>query len=262
MSTSQDYSLPSSQPQHRSSAPLVMRPAHRREKHVNVGELERWGTGAAGAVLLGLGLAGRRGGWLAMLAGGGLLYRAITGHCHGYEALGIDSLGQSDEDVRGVQAQHGLRADFAITIQKSPEELYRFWRNIENLPRVMSHLESVESLGGKRSHWKAKGPMGVVLEWDAEVINERENRLIAWESVEGSQVHTAGSVHFTPTPHERGTTIRVEMKYDPPGGKSVAALARLFGQGLQQDVQEDLRRFKQQMEAGEVATNETQSSQQ
>lgn len=260
MSTSQDYSLPSSQPQHRSGVPAVMRPAQRHEKQVNVGELERWGTGAAGAVLLGMGLT-RRGGWLAALAGGGLLYRAITGHCHCYEALGIDTHSQSDQTTRGVEAQHGLRADYAITIQKPPEELYRFWRNLENLPRVMRHVESVNSLGGSRSHWKASGPMGVTLEWDAEVINERENALIAWQSIEGSQVHTAGSVHFTPTPHDRGTTVRVEMKYDPPGGKPVAALAHLFGQGLQQDLREDLRRFKQQMEANEIATNQTNPSQ-
>jgi uncharacterized membrane protein len=159
-----------------------------------------------------------------------------------------------------VRAGHGVRVEHAVTINRSPEELFRFWRNLENLPRFMSHLEAVRNTGGNRSHWVARGPMGVTLEWDAEIHNERPNALIAWRSLEGSEVDTAGSVHFTPAPGHRGTELKVVLKYDPPAGKAGATLARLFGTAPEQQIQEDLRRFKQIMEAGEAPTTARQPS--
>jgi uncharacterized membrane protein len=124
----------------------------------------------------------------------------------------------------------------------------------------MNHLESVRVCDEKRSHWVAKGPLGVRVEWDAEIITERPNELIGWRSLPGSEVDTAGSVHFTPAPGGRGTEVRVVLKYDPPGGKVGATLAKLFGRSGSQEIQEDLRHFKEIMEAGEVPTTQGQPS--
>jgi uncharacterized membrane protein len=124
----------------------------------------------------------------------------------------------------------------------------------------MKHLESVKVTGGDRSHWVAKGPAGTSVEWDAEVYNEKENELIAWRSLEGSQVDNAGSVHFESAAGGRGTIVRVVLKYDPPAGKLGAVVARLFGESPAQQIDEDLRRFKQLMETGETATTEGQPS--
>jgi hypothetical protein len=132
--------------------------------------------------------------------------------------------------------------------------LYQFWRNFENLPKFMHHLESVQNTGDNRSHWVARGPLGTRVAWDAEVITERPNELIGWRSLEGSQADTAGSVHFTPAPGDRGTEVRVVMKYNPPLGKVGAAIAWLFAQEPGQQVADDLRRLKQLMETGEIPT--------
>jgi uncharacterized membrane protein len=141
----------------------------------------------------------------------------------------------------------------AVTINRSAEDLFKFWRNFENLPRFMTGLVSVRA-EGKRSHWVARGPLGTHAEWDAEIITEESNRLIGWRSLEGSEVATAGSVHFNPAPGGRGTEVRVEMKYEPPAGKVGALIAKLFGEDPARQIQEDLRRFKQLMETGEIPT--------
>jgi uncharacterized membrane protein len=134
--------------------------------------------------------------------------------------------------------------------------LYQFWRNLENLPKFMSHLQSVRNLGNLRSHWVARGPLGVGVSWDAEIITERENELIGWRSLPGSAVDNAGSVHFRRGPGGRGTEVKVTLKYDPPAGKVGAAVARLFGSAPEQEIQDDLRRLKQLMETGEVPTTQ------
>jgi uncharacterized membrane protein len=157
---------------------------------------------------------------------------------------------------RSLPRDRSIRVQKSITVNRSPEELYRFWRNFENLPRFMSHLESVQVTGEKRSHWRAKAPIGMRVEWDAEIINDRPNELIAWRSIEGADVDNAGSVHFKRAPGGRGTEVRVEMQYIPPGGVIGAAIAKLFGEEPGQQVSEDLRRFKQLMEAGEVVQSE------
>lgn len=140
----------------------------------------------------------------------------------------------------------------SITVNRPAEELYQFWRNFENLPRFMNHLESVQVAGEGRSHWKAKAPLGTTVEWDAEVIEDRPNELIAWRSVAGADVDNAGSVRFVRAPAGRGTEIHVELRYDPPGGAIGATIAKLFGEEPNQQVMDDLRAFKQVMEIGEV----------
>src|SRR5262249_48373258 len=124
------------------------------------------------------------------------------------------------------------------------DALYRRWRDLAGLPRFMEHLVSVTE-HGPRSHWVAKAPVGLTVEWDAELVNDQPGRLIAWRSLEGSQVDTAGSVHFNPAPSGRGTEVVVELKYDPPGGRLGSWLAWLFGREPSVQVREDLRRFKQ-----------------
>ncbi|GII66154.1 hypothetical protein Skr01_62390 [Sphaerisporangium krabiense] len=147
-----------------------------------------------------------------------------------------------------------LRA--AITVNRPRREVYRFWRDIENLPRFMIHLESVEPIAGGYSHWRAKGPAHKSVEWDAEIIEDQTEQLIAWRSVEGATVRNRGSVRFTDAPGGRGTEVRVDIDYDPPAGKVGLAFARLLGEHPQQQVCDDLRRFKQVMETGEVARSE------
>ena len=147
-----------------------------------------------------------------------------------------------------------------VTVFKPRGELYSFWRNLENLPKIMDHLQSVTELDGKRSHWVSRGPAGKTLEWDAEIINEIPNELIGWRSLEGADVDNAGSVSFSDAPGGRGTVIRVELRYDPPGGKAGALIAKLFRESPSIQIPQELRRFKQLMESGEVATTDGQSS--
>jgi uncharacterized membrane protein len=144
----------------------------------------------------------------------------------------------------------------AVIINRSPEEVYQFWHNFENLPRFMKYLESVEILGDKRSHWKAIAPGGKTVEWDAEILDDRPNTAIAWRSLEGSDIPNSGSVRFERAPGDRGTLVRVELKYTPPGGAISAQIAKLFGADPGQHVEHDLRRLKQIMETGEVVESD------
>jgi uncharacterized membrane protein len=157
---------------------------------------------------------------------------------------------------RSLPRDRTVRVQKSITVNRLPEDLYRFWRNFENLPRFMNHLQAVQVTGEKGSHWKAKAPAGMTVEWDAEIIADRPHELIAWRSLEGADVDHAGSVHFKPTPGRRGTEVRVEMQYIPPGGLIGATIAKLFGEAPEQQLYEDLRRFKQVMEVGEVTQSE------
>jgi len=223
--------------------------------HVNVGSAERLFSVAAGGVLTltglsrgtlcGLGLAG---------LGGALLYRGFTGHCHLYGALCVNTAGTSP--VTSVPAGSGVKVERSIVIDRPASELYRYWRNLQNLPRVMSHLKEVH-VEGDRSHWKAEGPMGYTAEWDAEIVNDQPNELIAWRSLEGSSVSNAGSVHFESAGDSRGTEVKVILKYDPPMGKIGAAVAKLFWADADAQIADDLKRFKETMESGRHAASGT-----
>jgi uncharacterized membrane protein len=231
-----------------------------RSSTINVSEPERWISAIGGGALALYGLTrGDLGGIAAALIGGALVYRGATGHCNLYEALEINTA-EGKSGAVSVSADRGIRVDKSITINRSPEELYKFWRNLENLPQFMNHLESVVSTGGKLSHWVAKAPAGTTIEWDAEIINEKENEMIAWRSLEGSQVDNAGSVHFNRAPNGRGTEVKVSMRYTPPGGSLGKLVAQFFGEAPEQQIEEDLRRFKQIMETGETATTTGQTS--
>ncbi|HSH39198.1 MAG TPA: SRPBCC family protein, partial [Chthoniobacterales bacterium] len=137
---------------------------------------------------------------------------------------------------------------------------YAFWRQFENLPRFMRHLESVRQTGQNRSHWRAKGPTGTSVEWEAEIVDERPGELIAWRSLPGADIENSGSVRFERAPGGRGTFVRVKMEYHPPSGFFGASIARLLGEEPEIQVQRDLYRFKQVMETGQVTTTEGQSA--
>jgi uncharacterized membrane protein len=232
--------------------------------NVNVGEIERWASAIGGGALAVYGITRLvQGNWLGAvlgLVGGGLVYRGATGHCDLYQSLGINTAEGSQNPNVSVPAGRGIKVEKSVTVNRSPEELYRFWRNFENLPRFMDHLESVRVEGEGRSHWVAKAPAHTTVEWDAEIYNEKENELIAWRSLEGADVDNAGSVRFEAAPEGRGTVVRVSLKYDPPGGVIGSTFAKLFGEEPSQQIEEDLRRFKQVMETGETPTTEGQTS--
>jgi uncharacterized membrane protein len=164
---------------------------------------------------------------------------------------------QSDTRAR-LGGSRGLLVEEAVTINRPVAELYGCWRDLANLPLFMAHVRSVTVHDEGLSHWVAKGPAGSSVEWDARIINDVENRVIAWQSIEGSMVAIAGSVNFIETP--RGTTVRVRFQYNPPAGKAGAAAAWLLGEDPRAQVREDLRRFKQLMETGEIATTVGQSA--
>jgi uncharacterized membrane protein len=213
------------QPQQRIRADQF-RAGMRRASRVNVGETERW---------------------LSLLGGGALAIFGLTR--------------QSERGpATAIPAGRGAKVEEAMTINRPAKDLYDFWRDFERLPHFMKHLESVRKTGGNRSHWVAKGPLGMRVEWDAEIYNENPNEMIAWRSLEGSEVDTTGSIHFRPAPAGRGTEVRVVLKYDPPAGKAGALAAKLFGKDPEGMIREDLCRFKQLMEAGEMATVEGQTS--
>src|SRR5688572_22763692 len=163
----------------------------------NVGNIERWITTAAGIALAAYGLKKRsKAGLLSAAAGGGLLFRGLSGHSFLYDAFGINRSHRTENPIVSVPHGEGIKVEHVISIHRSPDQLYHFWKNLENLPLVMKHLESVTVLDDLHSHWVAKAPAGQVVEWDAVIHNDIQNELIAWRSIEGSEVDHAGSVEF------------------------------------------------------------------
>jgi uncharacterized membrane protein len=228
---------------------------------VNVADVERWASALGGAALTAYGISQLKdrtpaGGAIAA-AGTMLMYRGATGHCPMYAATGINTA--SDGDTRAaLSGRLGVNVETAVTINRRPEELYLFWRNFEQLPCFMEHLVSVTQLDDTRSHWVAKAPAGRTVEWNAEIINEIPGELIAWRTFPGSNVISAGSVHFTRATGGRGSEVRVRMQYNVPGGKLASALAWMLGEEPSQTIEEDLRRFKRLMETGEIPTTSGQ----
>lgn len=219
--------------------------------NINVSDNERIVSAVAGSGLITYGISKRSlMGALVSVIGTGLLFRGATGHCHLYNAVDKNTAKPTETRVH-VQK--------SVTINKSQSELYQFWRNFENLPQFMNHLESVTITGDKRSHWKAKAPLGTSVEWDAEATGEVENERISWHSVEGSEISNSGVVEFRPTAN-RGTEVRVTLTYEPPAGKLGEWVAWLFGEEPSVQVAEDLRRFKSLMETGLIMNVEGQPS--
>jgi uncharacterized membrane protein len=214
----------------------------------NVGHLERWLSIASGAGLAIYGFGRRdRAGLTAAALGGALLWRGSTGWCPVYAALCVDTSGARQDTRRALGGRGGILVDERVTIDAPIDELYRFWRDFENLPRFMTHLESVFTRPDGRSHWVAKGPAGTTVAWDAEIINEVPNQVIGWRSLPGSDVVSAGSVNFD-SAGPGHTQVAVRLQYDPPGGKLGAAFAKLFGEDPSRQIREDLDRLKRLLE--------------
>jgi uncharacterized membrane protein len=211
----------------------------------NVGSTERWVSGIGGGSLALWGLRRASLPGLAVAAvGAALAWRGLSGSCAVYRALGID---------RGTHTvgNLGVKIERDIVVAAPPERLYRFWRDFENLPRIMSHLDRVEVLSPTRSRWRAKAPAGFTVEWDAEIINDQPPRLIAWRTEPGCPVAHAGSVRFTPI--GSGTRIGISLQYDPPGGELGHAVAALMDADAGARIEQDLARFKQALESGQLA---------
>ena len=154
------------------------------------------------------------------------------------------------------KAMSSVDAKASITVNRPVHEVFAYWQNVENLPQFMAHLKSVEPLGGGRSRWRATGPAGVEFDWEAEVTDEWINEFIAWQSVGDATVENTGRVEFRPAPGNRGTEVRVHLTYRPPAGKLGHTVAKLFGEAPDQQIRDDLRRFKQVVETGEVVRSE------
>jgi uncharacterized membrane protein len=207
-------------------------------ERLNVGTLERWGSFAIGAVLVAYGLKRRaRSGLAPAAAGAALLYRGFT-------------MTADRKDTRvALTGSRGFHVHESIRVEQPVEEVYRFWRNLENLPKFMNHLEQVVDLGNGHSHWVANGPVGIPVEWDAEIINEVPNQVIGWRSLPSSDLVTAGSVNFDGAGDRRSTLVTVHLQYAPPGGRLGKVVAQLFGDEPAQAIAEDLRRLKRLLDA-------------
>jgi len=167
-----------------------------------------------------------------------------------------DSSGRAMPRLRQERNDEGIHVRKSITVDRPRAEVYAFWRDFENFPRFMRHVESVRTTGEGRSHWKASAPAGMSVEWDAEIVEDRPNERISWRSVAGSEISNYGAVTFRDAPGDRGTELLVELRYDPPGGAVTNALAALFREAPGPQIHDDLRAFKQMMETGEVLVSD------
>jgi uncharacterized membrane protein len=215
----------------------------------NVHAAERLVSAIGGGALAAYGLSRRT--WAGVLLaalGGTLVYRGVSGYCAMYGAMGVNT---NDIGRKKVRTDRAVKIEKTITIDRRPDELYRFWRNLANLPRFMQHVESVTVKDDRHSHWVVKAPLGMTVEWDAEIISEKNNELIGWHAVGAGDVDHAGSVHFQAVRNGRATKVRVVFQYDPPAGLMGAALAKALGEDPEHELEHDLQRLKELM-AGTV----------
>lgn len=225
------------------------------ELHENVGETERLMSGliGGGLVLRSIMRPLSPISGLSALFGIALVHRSLTGYCPAYNAMGISTHEKSDTASLGrrkVHTRRALKIEQSIVIERSAKDLYDFWRQLDNLPTVMSQVQSVEPLDDRRSHWIIHTLPGVpTVEWDAEIISDVKNERIGWRTLQGAVVEHAGSVQFHPIDEDRSTRVTVTLQYDPPAGPIGAAIAGLFGQDPRRKIAGDLEQFKQSMES-------------
>lgn len=218
----------------------------------NISKTERWASALMGAAFAAAGYQQRN--RALGIAGFALLGRGASGFCPVSAAVGRDTAGNDTRARLG--GARGVNVEAAVKIYRPQQEVYAYWRTLENLSKFMDHLVEVRDVDGRRSHWVAKGPLGVQVEWDAEIIKDISPELISWKTVNDADVVSAGSVSFLQAPGDLGTEVRVKLQYDPPAGKLGATVAWMLGDDPQQAIEEDLRRFKQLLETGEVSTRE------
>jgi uncharacterized membrane protein len=219
------------------------------ESTTSLRDAENWAALGSGALLILVG-ASRRSvpGALLAAASAPLVYRGITGRW----PLLANGVTRPEETKTALGGTRGVHVRESIRLELPLPEVYRFWRRLENLPRFMAHLDRVTESSDRTSHWVAAGPAGLAVEWDAEIINEIDDTLIAWRSLPGSDVVSAGSVKFNAVRAGRSTEVSLDLQYVPPAGKAGALIASLFGREPSQTIREDLRQFKQLLEAGEM----------
>jgi uncharacterized membrane protein len=239
----------------------------------NVGDIERVVSAVGGAAIAAAAVKrGGVGGVALALIGAELIRRAATGRCMLYEALGVSTAGDGHagstrrpphdlaSNAATVDARESVKVEYAVTIADEPQRLYAYWRDFTNHPRFMKYLESVRLLDDQHSHWTWALPSGHRLEWDSEIVNDIPNQLIAWKTLGAADLANAGSVHFRTAPAGRGTEVRAVMDYEPIGGRPGHFVAKLLGIAPEQMLREDLHRFKQLMETGDVLSNAGQTS--
>jgi uncharacterized membrane protein len=199
----------------------------------------------------------RRGptGLLMGVVGGTMIARGMAGHFGVAEALGA----LPEERDKPIW-DRWIKVRKAITIMKPREEVFDFWRNFENLPKFMKHLQAVEILDERRSKWTAKAPAGQDVSWEAEVVREEPGISVSWRSIPGSGIENSGEVVFKDAPGGRGTEVHVELLYHPPAGVLGVVVAKMFGEEPDGQVQDDLNRLKALLEVGHVPTNRGQPS--
>jgi uncharacterized membrane protein len=225
------------------------------QQEQNVGNGERAVSVAAGAILALTGISRRSfPGILIAGVGAAMIHRGVTGHCYMYDAADINTADNSStaEEI----SERGIHVEQAFLINRSPEDLYNYWRDFRNLPSIMSYLQAVDVQDDRRSHWVVKAPriIGGKVEWDAEITADEPNSRIAWRSVGSADVDNAGEIRFSKAMGDRGTEVHVFMDYVPPAGKLGSWIASLLGENPTRVIREDLRRFKQRMEIGEIPT--------
>ena len=248
---------------HGPSQALAPRPAtigvpSRHDKDVNVGEVERAVSGVLGGTLLLLGLGRPRslGAAAMMVAGGDLLYRSVSGHCHLYQALGVNTAEAGQErQAEASAAEAEVRR--AITVGKPADELYRLWLEPGTLPLVMAPFAEV-TVDGEQTRWVVDGPLGRSFEWQTHVKEDRPGRFLRWEPAEGSPLRQEGSVEFRTAPGDRGSEVELQLRFEPPGGGLGQAITKLLGFVPRALVDKALHRFKSLAETGEVPTTERQ----
>jgi uncharacterized membrane protein len=224
------------------------------EIEVNVGDAERGLSVTVGAALLAFAAARRRpfSSLLMAAAGAWLAHRGVTGRCAVYDHLDVGTVEDDEEQRLDAGGHDDLSVETAITIGRPVGEVYAFWRRLENFPLFMKSIVSVTERGGGQSTWIARGPAGETWKWESEILEDRPEELLVWRSLPGSEVHHHGSVRFQAAPAGRGTEVRVGIEFLPPGGIAGRLLARIARRLPEHEVEEDLRRLKQVMEAGET----------
>lgn len=225
---------------------------------VNVNSAERGASALLGGALLIWGLRRRSlVGAALTLAAGELLYRGISGHCHLYQTLGLNTAEGRGWQEAGTPPG-AVSVERSITIGKSSEEVYRLWREPETLYRIMGHFAAVTPVSHNLTHWRVRGPFGQTLEWDARVVEDFPGELLGWESIEGAKLPNEGVVRFQPAPEGRGTEVTMRLRFLPPGGKLGAAAMKLLPLAPGLLISKALRRFKSLVETGEMPTTEGQ----
>lgn len=222
-----------------------------RKPAVNVSNTERILSAVAAGYLLYNAATGKKGRLLKAGSGAFLLYRALSGNCPLYSALGK---ARKPDPIKNIN----VRA--VVTVNKPKEEVYHFWRNLENLPLFMKHIKSVTTMDDGRSHWEANIPgMSSLISWDAKIVKEEEGTLLGWNSLPGSVIDNAGKITFADA-GENGTEVGIVITYRAPFGPAGESIAKLFNPLFKNMIKEDLRNFRRYFETGEIPTIKGQPS--